>query len=58
MQSLKELLMHFKTDSADHIGSVEEIDFKKMSHNRAQLLPLGGKLGERVSKSLTFYGGM
>ena len=58
MQSLKELLMHFKTDSADHIGSAEEINFKKMSHNRAQLLPLGGKLGERVSKSLTFYGGI
>jgi len=58
MQHIKEQLMQFNTDSADHIGSAEEIDFKKMSQNRAQLIPLGGMLGERVSKSLTFYGGI
>jgi hypothetical protein len=58
MQPHKELLSHFKTDSADQIGGAEEIDFKKMSQHRAQLLPLGGMLGERISKSITLYGGI
>ena len=32
------------------------MDFKRLSQHRAQLLPLGGLLGERIEKSMALYG--
>ena len=32
-----------------------KLDFKRISQHRAQQLPLGGLLGERIAKSMSLY---
>ena len=45
----KDLVDDFKTDQNN------EIDFKRMSQFRAQFLPNGGLMGERLQKTISMY---
>ena len=45
----KDLVDDFKTDQDN------EIDFKRMSQFRAQFLPNGGLMGERLQKTISMY---